>query len=101
MHGVSFFHALREVAFNVTSILTDCGFASTDYGLWGHFSIGMFIVIAFVGGCTGSTAGAIKIFRWQILWAYIKRTFVVSKDPNRVYPTKIGKKTFANDEISS
>jgi len=54
---VSFLAALRMAAFNVTSIVTTTGFASTDYTLWGPFAVGKFFVLTFVGGCTGSTAG--------------------------------------------
>jgi trk system potassium uptake protein len=60
--------ALRLVAFNVTSIMTTTGYASDDYGLWGPLAIGVFFYLMFIGGCTGSTSGAIKIFRFRVLW---------------------------------
>ncbi|WP_044870336.1 TrkH family potassium uptake protein [Pseudomonas sp. LFM046] len=61
--------ALRHVAVNTTSVLTTTGFALGDYSLWGNFSLMLFFYLGFVGGCSGSTAGGIKIFRFQV--AYI------------------------------
>ncbi|MGE4528943.1 MAG: TrkH family potassium uptake protein, partial [Rhodospirillaceae bacterium] len=65
---VGFAEALRQAAFNVTSVITDTGFATADYGSWGEWSVAAFMLLMFIGGCAGSTAGAIKIFRWQILF---------------------------------
>jgi trk system potassium uptake protein TrkH len=59
--------ALRLVAFNVVSVVTTTGFASTDYSLWGDPAIVVFFLLTFVGGCTGSTAGGLKAFRFDIL----------------------------------
>lgn len=60
--------ALLTTAFNVTSIVTTTGFVSADYTLWGPLAGVIFLVLTVVGGCTGSTSGAIKIFRFQVLW---------------------------------
>lgn len=77
----SFMHA----AFNAVSIVTTTGYASEDYQLWGPFAVGAFFILTFVGGCSGSTAGGVKIYRFQILaglaGAHLSR--IVS--PNRVH----------------
>jgi len=59
--------ALRLAAFNATSVITTTGFASADYNLWGGFALGVFFYLTFIGGCTGSTSGAIKIFRFRVM----------------------------------
>ena len=59
--------ALTHAAFNVASIVSTTGFASADYTLWGTFPASLFLLLTFLGGCTGSTAGAIKMFRIQIM----------------------------------
>lgn len=59
--------ALRLVAFNVVSVVTTTGFASADYNQWGGFPGIIFIMLMFIGGCTGSTAGAMKVMRFEIL----------------------------------
>lgn len=63
------FEAFRLAAFNVISIMTGTGYATTDYGLWGPFAIGFFFCIMFVGGCAGSTSCGLKIFRLQVAFA--------------------------------
>ena len=82
--------ALRLAAFNVTSILTDTGFASTDYGQWGSFAVGGFFLFYFVGGCAGSTAGAIKIFRWRILFTSTRSQLHTMRRPHEVTPATYG-----------
>jgi trk system potassium uptake protein TrkH len=60
--------ALTHATFNVVSIVTTTGFVSTDYDAWGGFAQTLFFILLFIGGCTGSTAGGIKIFRWEVLF---------------------------------
>lgn len=83
---VPFGEALTHAAFNIVSVVTTTGFASEDYQLWGPFAVGVFFILTFVGGCSGSTAGGVKIYRFQILGriavAHLSR--IVS--PNRVSP---------------
>ena len=64
--------ALRHVALNVTSIVTTTGFALGDYSLWGNFSLMLFFYLGFIGGCSGSTAGGVKIFRFQVAYILLK-----------------------------
>lgn len=64
--------AFRHAAFNVTSILSTTGFASTDYNLWGSFAVGFMFLISVTGGCTGSTTGGVKIFRLIVLVEMVK-----------------------------
>ena len=60
---------LRYAAFNVISVMTGTGYATTDFGAWGGFATSLLLVLMFVGGCAGSTTCGIKIFRFQILHA--------------------------------
>lgn len=64
--------ALRLSAFNVVSVVTTTGYASTDYSLWGDLPAVLFFLLTFVGGCTGSTAGGLKAFRFDILGLALK-----------------------------
>jgi trk system potassium uptake protein TrkH len=61
--------ALRSAAFNVISVITGTGYASTDYGLWGTFPVQVMFFLMCIGGCTGSTTGGIKVFRFSVLYA--------------------------------
>lgn len=62
----SLFVAFRLSIFNVVSILTGTGYATTDYNAWGPFAVGFFFCIMFIGGCAGSTSCGMKIFRFQV-----------------------------------
>jgi trk system potassium uptake protein TrkH len=59
--------ALRLAAFNVVSLATTTGYASADYSQWGSFAAIVFLALMFIGGCTGSTAGAVKVLRFEIM----------------------------------
>jgi trk system potassium uptake protein len=72
VEGAAPLHALRHAAFNVVSLITTTGYASTDYGLWGTFPVAALFFLMCVGGCTGSTAGGIKVFRFTVLHAIAK-----------------------------
>lgn len=96
-----FWQAVRYSGFNIVSIVTTTGFVSTDYMLWGPWIGAFFVIFALTGGCTGSTSGSIKIFRWQVLFAYIRRSLIVATEPNRVMPVKVGSGTVDNGIVSS
>ena len=61
--------AVRHAAFNTVSVITGTGYASTDYNAWGGFAVTMLLFAMVVGGCTGSTTGGIKMFRFQVIGA--------------------------------
>lgn len=73
-----FWEALRYSSFNIISIVTTTGFASTDYMQWGAFAGTLFIIFALTGGCTGSTSGSIKIFRWQVILAFLRKSLTIN-----------------------
>lgn len=68
-----FSEALRNAAFQVSSIVTTTGFATTDFNLWPDFSKTILVILMFSGGCAGSTAGGFKVARTVILFKNIKR----------------------------
>lgn len=84
--GISFLEAFTHVAFNVTSVVTTTGYASEDYLTWGALAAGAFFILTFVGGCTGSTAGGIKIFRFQIMWLITRGYLQRLLSPSRAQP---------------
>lgn len=81
---IDFLDALRAAAFNITSIVTTTGFASEDYTKWGAFAVGLFFTLTFVGGCSGSTAGGIKIYRFQIAGLLSRSHVLHLISPNRI-----------------
>jgi len=100
-HAVSFDEAVRLALFNVTSVITTTGYASADYMNWGAFPIAAFFFLTFVGGCTGSTAGGIKIFRFQVLTVAIRSHGWRLIAPLSVRPTFYGERKLSNDIFAS
>lgn len=96
-----FFHALSAAAFNTVSVVTTTGFASDDYGLWGSFAVGTFFILTFFGGCSGSTAGGIKIYRFIIIWQAFRRALARLVYPNAVVPLRYGDRHIDQDVFDS
>ncbi|MCP5367212.1 MAG: TrkH family potassium uptake protein [Hyphomicrobiales bacterium] len=94
---VELFRALTLTAFNITSVVTTTGFVSDDYTAWGPGAVGMFLVLSFIGGCSGSTSGAIKIYRFQILFIFVRSHIKRLFSPNRVLPLKYNGRLLPND----
>jgi trk system potassium uptake protein TrkH len=93
--------AFTKAVFNVTSVVSTTGYASTDYMQWGQFAIGAFFVLTFVGGCTGSTSGGIKILRFHILFSMISQQAKQAIYPRRIVPTRYGTRVVSNEQIAS
>jgi trk system potassium uptake protein TrkH len=85
VEGAPPLHALRHATFNIVSLITTTGYASTDYGLWGAFPVAALFFLMAVGGCTGSTAGGIKIFRFTVLHAIARNQFARLIRPHGVF----------------
>ena len=77
--------ALRHAAFNIVSIISTTGYASSDYALWGTFPVAALFFLMCVGGCTGSTSGGIKIFRFTVLHAIAKNQIARLVRPHGVF----------------
>ena len=63
----SFFTALRYSTFQTATIITTSGFATADYTTWPYAAQFFIFLLFFIGGCSGSTGGGIKVVRWVIL----------------------------------
>lgn len=98
-NNVAFADAIRLAAFNVISVVTTTGYASTDYQLWGPFAIGAFFLLTFLGGCSGSTAGGIKIYRIQILWKLAMAHLARIVSPSQVVVVSYGSRR-VDDEVA-
>ncbi|HWV08024.1 MAG TPA: TrkH family potassium uptake protein [Pseudomonas sp.] len=86
--------AFRIVAVNVTSVVTTTGFALGDYTQWGSFAVMLFFYLTFVGGCSGSTAGGLKIFRFQVAYILLKANL-----QQLVHPRAVIKQQYNNHNL--
>lgn len=78
--------AIRVALFNVVSIITTTGFALGDFNLWGGFPLMILLFLMFVGACSGSTAGGIKVFRLQIIWIAVRMQVLRMVHPHAILP---------------
>ena len=86
--------SLRSISFNVVSILTGTGYVTKDFSQWGNFPLVFFLMLMFIGGCAGSTACGIKIFRVQLLYR-----FIVNELKKIIYPRGIFIIKYDNNNI--
>ncbi|RYH02387.1 TrkH family potassium uptake protein [Salipiger sp. IMCC34102] len=93
--------AFREALFNVTSIITGTGYASADYMRWGTLPVVMFFFIGLIGGCAGSTACSIKVFRYQLLFASIKTQIRQIHSPHAIFVPRYDGKPVGEDVMNS
>lgn len=93
--------AVTHATFNVVSIVTTTGYASSDYTAWGEFAILVFFLITFIGGSSGSTSGGIKIMRFQIVWATILQQIRRLIHPHVVQPIRFGGRPVGDDQVLS
>ncbi|MEI5682491.1 TrkH family potassium uptake protein [Mesorhizobium sp. CCNWLW179-1] len=92
-----FFDALTHSAFNFVSIITTTGYASADYSLWGPFAVACVFVATFLGGCSGSTAGGIKAYRFLILFELISNGLRQLVYPSAVVSVRYGDRSVDAD----
>ena len=97
----SIFDKIRISSFNVISILSGTGYVTDDFGLWGKFSLIFFLLLMFIGGCAGSTACGIKIFRLQMLLIFLKNQVKKLISPNSVIITKYNNQKISDNSINS
>lgn len=98
---LGFLEALRYGAFNVVSVMTGTGYATSDYWQWGAFAGPVFFFLMFIGGCTGSTTCGIKIFRFQVLQAAADTQFRHLYQPHGVFVPYYNGRPIPEDVVKS
>ncbi len=79
---------IRHAAFQVSSIMTTTGFATTDFDLWPAFSKGLLLMLMVVGACAGSTGGGLKVSRVLLLFKILRRNIRQVLNPRKVQVVK-------------
>lgn len=93
--------ALRLGAFQVASIVTTTGFATADFDAWPYFSKALLFVMMFIGGCSGSTGGSVKVVRVLIVIRKISVDLRRMVRPHAVLPLRVGKRTIPDGVVSA
>lgn len=92
--------ALRHAAFQVSSIMTTTGFATTNFDLWPEFSKAILLLLMMVGACAGSTGGGIKVSRVLLMAKAMSREQKRTVNPHTVSLIKMDGKVVGNDVFS-
>ncbi|WP_394204887.1 TrkH family potassium uptake protein [Shewanella waksmanii] len=100
-HQMSIADALRLASFNVVSVVTTTGYGLTDYTAWGALANVAFLFLMFVGSCSGSTSGGIKIFRFQIALSIMKEQLKQQFHPNGVFRERYNGRVINEDIVRS
>ncbi len=95
------FRAVTMACFNLVSVITTTGFASGDYQLWGPLALILFFFATFVGGCSGSTTGGIKVFRLQIFAGLVKEQMITAIHPRAVISQRYNNRLISSEIIAS
>ncbi|MGV6839025.1 MAG: TrkH family potassium uptake protein [Planktomarina sp.] len=99
--GANWEMAFRQALFNITSIVTGTGYASTDYGQWGTVAVVVIFCAGLIGGCAGSTSCSVKIFRYQLLFAAAKQQVRRIYLPSGIFPMRYDGRKVKPDVIDS
>lgn len=100
-YELPFGEALRIATFSSISIITTTGYVSIDYNLWGGLAVGAFFFMTFAGACAGSTAGGIKVFRFQIAALMLRNQINAMIHPRGVFPNQYNRQTISDDIVTS
>ncbi|MCH8899627.1 MAG: TrkH family potassium uptake protein [Acidobacteria bacterium] len=83
---------IRNAVFTASSLITTTGYATVDFGLWGPALQVMVVGLMFIGGMAGSTSGALKVYRLEVLYEASRMDVRRLIHPRGVFVTRMGKK---------
>ena len=93
--------AFRTALFNTVSLMTGTGYANADYMQWGGFAVAVLFFTGLIGGCAGSTACSIKIFRYQLLFASIRAQLQKTRSPHGIFTPRYAGRPVSEDVLNS
>ena len=93
--------AFRHAFFQVGSIITTCGYATTDFDLWPETSKMILVLLMFIGACAGSTGGGFKISRLLILCKAIPKQLSLVIHPREVKVIRMDGKPIDHNTLRS
>lgn len=91
--------AARHAFFQVVSILTTTGYASVDFAQWPTAAQAVLVALMFIGGSAGSAAGGIKVVRWLVIGALVRRELHRALHPQAVMPLRLGTRALGDDVL--
>lgn len=98
-HDYNLEPAFRHAFFQTASIITGTGFASADFAMWVVPAQTLLVMLMFIGGSAGSVGGSIKIIRWLVIGALVRRELQRALHPLAVLPLRVGNKNVGEDVL--
>ncbi len=95
----SIFESIEHAFFQVSTIISTTGFATTNFDLWPTFSKVMLLLLMIMGGCAGSTSGGFKAIRSLILIKTARREVEKLTHPRLVHPIRVSGKTVDDEQV--
>ncbi len=92
---------IRHAAFQVSSIITTTGYATTDFDLWPAFSKTILLCLMVVGACAGSTGGGIKCVRILLMFKVLRRNIRQVLHPNKVQVVRMNGSTISEKVLQN
>jgi len=93
--------SIQNGLFQTVSIITTTGYGTDDYEKWGSSAQVILFLFMFLGGCAGSTGGAIKIMRSLVMLKFAANEVKKLIHPNAVLPIRIGKRTISQEVVGN
>lgn len=81
--------AAGQAVFQVASLITTTGYASTDFAVWAPIALVLLMLVMLVGGSAGSTSGSIKVVRWRIAVGGWRRDVETAVHPEAILPVRM------------
>ena len=92
--------SFRQSLFQVSSLITTTGYSTANFDMWPQFSKAILLVLMFIGGCEGSTAGGLKVSRVMMMAHSVRNEAKHSLHPRLVSAVRINDKIVSRDTLS-
>ena len=99
--GETLGESVQTAAFQVASIMTTTGYATTDFNLWPQFAKAVLVCLMFIGACAGSTGGGIKVSRIMIYLKQVRKELMQQIHPKRIRVLKMDGKALEHSVVHS
>lgn len=94
-----FFTSLRFSSFQIASIISTTGFGTSNYAMWPNAAQFLLFLLFFIGGCSGSTGGGIKVIRWVVMGKQAHNEFLKMLHPHGVFSIQLNGRAGRKDIV--
>ncbi|MBQ0039094.1 MAG: TrkH family potassium uptake protein [Treponema sp.] len=96
-----FFNSLRFSSFQVATISSTTGFATSDFTLWSPASQAIVFMLLFIGGSSGSTSGGVKVVRWVLFYKVFKNEIQKLIHPHGIFSVRLNQQNARKDVLTT